>query len=86
MSEINNEKRRRKSYTVEEKLKALRVLKEFGGNILKTATHLHIDRKQLRNWRDKETVLINSHEKQYRRRFDGAGRKAFFPELEPKVI
>jgi transposase-like protein len=85
MSEINNEKRRRKSYTVEEKLKALRVLKEFGGNILKTATHLHIDRKQLRNWRDKETVLINSHEKQYRRRLDGAGRKAFFPELEEKL-
>jgi hypothetical protein len=53
MSEIRsnnnviNLKNTRKSYTISEKLNALKMLKEFGGNIAKTSRNTNIDRISL---------------------------------------
>lgn len=84
-NQVNSEIRRRKSYSVRDKLKALKVLKEFRGNISKTATQTGYDRKQIREWRNKESELINSSYNKEKRRLIGGGRKAFFPEIEEKL-
>jgi transposase-like protein len=71
--------RKRKSYTLDEKVAAIKKLKELNGKIAKTSRELNIDRKCLREWRDNEEKLVNLLHKRKQ-------RKAFFKELEEKLL
>jgi len=73
---------KRKSYTLRDKLNALKLLKEFNGNISKTSRGLNVDRKQLRVWRENESKIVNSNNKQKSRRCPDGGRKPFWQQLE----
>ncbi len=83
---VINLKKTRKSYTISEKLNALKVLKEFSGNIAKTSRQTNMDRKQIRELRNQENLLLNSSSIKQRRRLNGGGRKEFFPKLESDLI
>ena len=51
---------RRKSYTIKEKLDILkRVKNDFNSSLHKASKELHIDRKMLRNWQNKQKDFLN---------------------------
>jgi hypothetical protein len=81
LSEPKSSKCTRKSYTINEKLSAIRKLKEFDGNISKTSRALDIDRKTLREWKCNGEKFFNMSKKNTKR-CPGGGNKAFWLELE----
>lgn len=86
LSEQKSSKCTRKSYTINEKLSALRKLKEFDGNISKTSRALDIDRKTLREWKCNEEKFFNMSKKNTKRRCPGGVNKAFWLELEEHLF
>ena len=80
-----SETKRKRSYTIQDKLSALAKIKEFNGNIAKVSRELNIDRKCLREWRNNEEKIVNLPHKRKLRKI-GCGRKPFFKELEDKLI
>ncbi|KAI5152361.1 hypothetical protein ENBRE01_3223 [Enteropsectra breve] len=75
----------RKSYTVKEKLKAIKKLKEERGNISKVARELEITNKMLRDWRNNEDKLLQSSAKHTLRSI-GSGRRMLYQEIEAKLL
>jgi transposase-like protein len=77
---------KRKSYTLNEKIDAMKRLKELNGNVSKASRQLEISRKNIRRWRDNEGKLANANKQRSRRRLGGGGRKCFWPELESRLF
>lgn len=71
------------SYTVTKKLEVLKWHKENGAVIHRTSKHFSIDRKRIREWLQKEEVLIsNNHGKKKNCRKLTAGRKPLSEEID----
>jgi len=75
----------RKSYSVAQKLAAVKKLNELNGNLSAASRELGIDRKNLRKWKQALPELGKATNKQAARRA-GCGRKAFWPEIETELI
>jgi transposase-like protein len=88
-SEIENEpssnltKRKRKCYTIADKIAAIRQVK-VTNNLSAVSRELNIDRKTLREWVHNESELVNMQNRKKRRRI-GGGRKPFFPQIEEQL-
>ena len=77
--------KRKRSYTIQDKISVLAKIKEFNGNIAKVLRELNIDRKCLREWRNnKEKIIYLPHKRKLRK--IGCGRKPFFKKLEEKLF
>ena len=81
---MSETKRKRRSYTIQDKISALAKIKEFNGNIAKVSRKLNIDRKCLCEWRNNEEKIVNLPHKRKLRKI-GCGRKPFFKQLEEKL-
>ncbi|KAI5151674.1 hypothetical protein ENBRE01_2304 [Enteropsectra breve] len=75
----------RKSYTVKEKLKAIKKSKEEQGNMSKVARELEITNKMLRDWRTNEDKLFQSSAKHTLRSI-GSGKRMLYQEIEVKLL
>ena len=72
----------RRSFTREFKLSAIQWFHAHDKNILQTALHYKVDRKQIRQWVKNEEKI----RKQNRNSKSVRGRKAVYPELEKKLL
>ena len=74
-------KRKRNSYTVEQKIQVIKYAKEQGN--IRAAEHFNIDRSMVGRWVTASSKWnIETNEKSKR---VGSGQKAFFPEAEKKL-
>lgn len=82
-----SERRKRKSYTIFEKLQAVEeVKKKYGNNLSAAERAMSISRKQLRTWIAEENKLRQCSKKQKTRRQGGAGRRPYFKEVETQLF
>lgn len=81
----DNKYNKRRSFTIEEKLKFVTMLKA-GESQNSISQQTGIDRKNLRRWKLQESELIKLSKKREHKRIDGGGRKAFYPEIEQKLL
>jgi transposase-like protein len=88
-SEIENErssnltKRKRKCYTIADKIEAIKKVKETN-NLSAVSRQLKVDRKIIRGWVQTESELVNMQNKKKKRRI-GRGRKPSFPQIEEQL-
>lgn len=76
---------KRQSFTMKEKQAAIALVRECGGNLACASRMLGIDRTSLREWiRKEETIRDAANEG--RKRLGSAGRRAFWPELEERML
>ncbi|VDO06817.1 unnamed protein product [Rodentolepis nana] len=78
-------KRVQRSYTIDEKLSAIKRVKEHSGNLSVASRELGIDRKRLREWCRQESDLTKQSDKK-RRRAIGGGRRPSLRNLETKLF
>ena len=78
-------KRVQRSYTISDKLDAVKKLKELSGNLSAASRELGIDRKPLREWCTKESELTNMPDKKGRRQL-GGGRRPKHRDLETELL
>lgn len=74
----------RKSYTIKEKLEALKLSQE-NINISTTAQFKGLLTKMLRDWKCKDDVFLQASDKTNKRHI-GSGRKPFCGEIETKLL
>ena len=58
---------------------------EFGNNVSLASRELGIDRKRIREWRDKEGTYLETPDKK-RKRAIGSGRTPKFPHIEQQLF
>ncbi|KAI5151008.1 hypothetical protein ENBRE01_1835 [Enteropsectra breve] len=75
----------RKSYTVKEKLLAIRRLSEEHGNISKVSRELRITNKMRREWRNSEEKHLSSNSKHTTRSI-GSGRTTLYRDVKAKLL
>ena len=75
---------KQRAYSIAEKLNAVKRVKELSGNLSAASRELGIDRKRLREWRNKESEFTNMTDKRRKRRI-GGGRHPMHAELKNKL-
>jgi hypothetical protein len=78
-------KRRRKDYTVADKLVVLAALNS-GESAHAVSQRTGIDRKSLRLWKTQELALNEQSKKRIVRRLPGGGRSPFYPEIDAELF
>ena len=76
---------KRKSYTVDQKVRAIARLRANGGSLNKTFIETGIDRKSLKRWLSQEDTLIEMSNKRTRKRVQYT-KACKWPVLETEVI
>jgi hypothetical protein len=74
-----------KQYTLERKVAILALLDEKNNNATEVERATGIDRRRILEWAKHRFAIESANNRRERSRLEGAGRKAKFAELEPRV-